>query len=49
MIVLDTSAMVELLVGSDATAEEIRALVIGQKLQHRTPSTSNARPASAGW
>jgi predicted nucleic acid-binding protein len=32
VIVLDTSAMVELLVGSDATAEEIRALVIGQKL-----------------
>jgi predicted nucleic acid-binding protein len=32
VIVLDTSAMVEFLVGSDATADEIRALVIGQKL-----------------
>jgi hypothetical protein len=32
VIVLDTSAMVELLVGSDATAEEVRALVKGQKL-----------------
>lgn len=32
MIVLDTSAMVEFLVGADATAEEVRALVRGQKL-----------------
>ncbi len=32
MIVLDTSAMVELLVGRDATANEIRSLVIGERL-----------------
>jgi predicted nucleic acid-binding protein len=32
MIVLDTSAMVEFLVGADAVAERIRALVVGQSL-----------------
>ena len=32
MIVLDTSAMVELLVGRDTIASEIRTLVIGQRL-----------------
>jgi predicted nucleic acid-binding protein len=32
VIVLDTSAMVELLVGRDATAEEIRSLAVGQRL-----------------
>lgn len=32
MIVLDTSAMVELLVGRDAIADEIRDLVTGQRL-----------------
>lgn len=32
MIVLDTSATVELLVGRDAIAEELRGLVVGQRL-----------------
>jgi predicted nucleic acid-binding protein len=32
MIVLDTSAMVEFLVGTDSTAESIRALVAGEKI-----------------
>jgi predicted nucleic acid-binding protein len=32
MIVLDTSAMVEFLVGTDSTAESIRALVTGEKI-----------------
>jgi predicted nucleic acid-binding protein len=32
VIVLDTSAMVELLVGRDAIADEIRALAVGQRL-----------------
>ena len=32
MIVLDTAAMVELLVGRDATADEIRSLAVGQRL-----------------
>ena len=32
MIVLDTSAMVEFLVGADAAAERIRAIVVGERL-----------------
>lgn len=32
MIVLDTSAMVEFLVGADPVAERIRVIVMGQKL-----------------
>lgn len=32
MIVLDTSAMVEFLVGADALAERVRAVVVGGKL-----------------
>ena len=32
MIVLDTSAMVEFLVGTDSTAESVRALVAGEKI-----------------
>ena len=32
MIVLDTSAIVEFLVGSDSIADEVRAIAIGQKL-----------------
>jgi predicted nucleic acid-binding protein len=32
VIVLDTSAMVELLVGRDAIADQVRGLVVGQRL-----------------
>jgi predicted nucleic acid-binding protein len=32
VIVLDTSAMVEFLVGADAAAERIRAIVVGERL-----------------
>ncbi len=44
MIVLDTSAMVEPLVGRDAIADEIRGLVVGQRLA--APHASDLECAS---